>query len=258
MKLNKIYNADCFAEDGLQSIPSKSIHLTITDPPYLHNKGGGKTHGTEGKSSIANSQMYNFNSPMMKKMSSFGDNEIIKLLDEIKRVMIKMNCYIFCNDTQIPYYLNWAIVNKYKYTILTWEKPLSILNRNRFSQNLEYVVRIYESGTGLNPLDIDKYPEKKEYYSKNRKMNPLRGKEKIHPLQKPEEYIKGLIELSSNECDIILDPFSGSGQVPFVAMKLNRNFIGFELEEKYYKIAQERICSYQNDIESINDNCKTS
>ena len=92
MKLNKIYNADCFAEDGLQSIPSKSIHLTITDPPYLHNKGGGKTHGTEGKSSIANSQMYNFNSPMMKKMSSFGDNEIIKLLDEIKRVMIKMNC----------------------------------------------------------------------------------------------------------------------------------------------------------------------
>jgi len=237
MDYNYIKNVDCFSEDGLRAIPDKSIKLVITDPPYLHNKGGGKTHGTEGKSKIANSSMYNFDSPMMKDMSSFGGNEINNMMNEFKRIMIKLNCYIFTNDTLIPYYLNWALTNKKKWTILTWEKPLSILNRNRFSQNLEYIVRIYDNGTALNLLDIDTCPNKKDYYSKNRKFNPPRGKDKRHPTQKPIEYIKGLIELNSNECDIILDPFIGGGTTAIACKELNRNYIGFEKEQEYYDIA---------------------
>lgn len=237
MEYNYIKNVDCFSNDGLKAIPDKSIKLVITDPPYLHNKGGGKTHGTEGKSKIANSAMYSFDSPMMKDMSSFGENEINNMMDEFKRIMIKLNCYIFTNDTLIPYYLNWALTNKKKWTILTWEKPLSILNRNRFSQNLEYIVRIYDNGTALNLLDIDTYPDKKDYYSKNRKFNQPRGKDKRHPTQKPIEYIKGLIELNSNECDIILDPFIGGGTTALACKELNRNYIGFEKEQEYYDIA---------------------
>ena len=241
MEFNYIKNVDCFSEEGLKSISDNSIKLIITDPPYLHNKGGGKTHGTEGKSKIANSNMYNFDSPMMKDMSSFGEEEINKLLDEYKRIMIKMNCYIFANDTLIPYYLNWALKNKKKWTILTWEKPLSILNRNRFSQNLEYIIRVYDSGTGLNALDINAHPEKKDYYSKNRKMVQPKGKNKFHPTQKPFEYINGLIELNSNEGDIILDSFIGGGTIAISCINLNRNYIGFEKDEKYYSIAIERI-----------------
>ena len=240
MEFNYIKNVDCFSEEGLQSIPDDSIKLVITDPPYLHNKGGGKTHGTEGKSKIANSNMYNFDSPMMKDMSSFGETEINKLLDEYRRIMLKMNCYIFANDTLIPYYLNWALKNKKKWTILTWEKPLSILNRNRFSQNLEYIIRIYDSGTGLNALDINKYPEKKEYYSKNRKMVQPKGKSKFHPTQKPFEYINGLIELNSNEGDVILDSFMGGGTTAIACVNLNRNYIGFERDKEYYDIAISR------------------
>lgn len=235
----KLYLGDCF--DIMKIIEDKSIKLIITDPPYLHNKGGGKTHGTEGKSKIANSKMYNFDSPMMKDMSSFGKNEINILLNEFKRIMIKMNAFIFCNDTQIPYYLNWCLNNKKKWTILTWEKPLSILNRNRYSQNLEYIIRIYDNGTGLNKLDLEVYPEKKEYYSKNRKINPPRGKEKVHPTQKPYEYIKGIVELNSNENDIILDTFMGSGVVGMVANDLNRKFVGIELDENYFNISVGRI-----------------
>ena len=235
MELNKIYCMDCF--EFLHQIPKKSIDLIITDPPYLHEKGGGKTHGTEGKSKIANSEMFNFNSPMMKNMSSFGEEQIYCLLDEFKRIMKKMNCYIFCNDSQLLYYLLWAKNNKKKTTILIWEKPLSILNRNRFSQNVEYIVRIYDTGTALNLLDIKNDPDKKDYYSKTRKFNPYKGKSKIHPLQKPYDYIKGLIELNSKEGDIILDTFSGSGQVLKVAKDLNRNFLGVEIDEKYYNLS---------------------
>lgn len=242
--MNKIYNEDCF--NILKTIESKTIKLIITDPPYLHNKGGGKTHGTEGKSKIANSKMFNFDSPMMKDMSSFGENEINVLLGEFKRVMIKMNAFIFCNDTQIPYYLNWCLKNKKKFTILTWEKPLSILNRNRYSQNLEYIVRIYDNGTGLNKLDISSSPEKKEFYSKNRKINPPSGKLRIHPCQKPEEYIKGILELNSSEGDIVLDCFMGSGVVGKVAIELNRRFIGIEKNSDYFNMAIEHMLKENN------------
>jgi len=244
MEINKIYNTNCFSREGLNSLPDKSINLVITDPPYLHNKGGGKTHGTEGKSKIANSSMYNFNSPMMKDMSSFGEKEINILLNEFQRLMVKMNCYIFCNDTLVPYYLNWCIDNKKKWTILTWEKPLSILNRNRFSQNLEYIIRIYDKGTGLNRIDLKTYPEKKEYYSKTRRLNPVRGKSKHHPVEKPIEYINGLIELSSQENDIILDPFIGGGTTAISCLKNNRKYIGFEKEEFHYNNAIKRIKTY--------------
>jgi DNA modification methylase len=125
----------------------------------------------------------------------------------------------------------WAVRNNKKFTILTWEKPLSILNRNRFSQNLEYVVRIYDKGTALNLLDLDNFPDKKNYYSKNRKLNS--PTKKIHPTQKPIEYLLGLIELCTNEGDLVLDTFFGSGQTGKACQMLNRNFIGMEKEEEF-------------------------
>ena len=232
-------HGDCFRI--LEQFSDKSIDLVVTDPPYLHNKGGGKTNGTEGKSKIANSKMYNFGSDMMKNLSSFHEKEVYLLLDEFKRLMPKLNAYIFTNDTLIPYYTMWAVKNKKLFTILTWEKPLSILNRNRFSQNLEYIVRVYDKKTGLNKLDIDSFPEKKNYYSKNRKMNGIKGDGKLHPTQKPIEYLNGLIELSSNEGAVVLDPFMGSGSTGVACKNLNRNFIGIEKDEKFFKIAKERI-----------------
>ena len=242
IELNKIYNEDCF--QGLHKINNKTINLVVTDPPYLHDKGG----NGGGHTKLATSAMYDKNSPMIKDMSEFTKDKCVLLLNEIKRVMIKMNAYFFCNDSLIPFYTQWAIDNKFKYTVLTWNKPLSILNRERFSTNMEYIVRIYDKGTALNKLDLDKYPEKKEYYSKYRTFNQIKGKGKLHPLQKPIELINGYIELSSKEGDIILDPFMGSGTTAISCISLNRQFIGFEFDENFYNIAQERINNTYNKL----------
>lgn len=185
--------------------------------------------------------MYDKDSPMIAKMSEFTKDKCFEMLDEIKRIMIKMNGYFFCNDSLVPHYCNWAIDNKFKYTILTWNKPLSILNRERYSTNMEYIVRIYGNGTALNKLDFDVHPEKKEYYSKYRYANQIRGKEKYHPLQKPLELLNGFIELSSNEGDIVCDPFMGSGSTGVSCKKLNRKFIGIEMDGTYYSDAEKRI-----------------
>jgi len=238
MEINKIHLGDCF--DVMKQISrNDNIKLIVTDPPYLHDKHHGGNEGGEGVSKIANSPMYLEASFMMKNMSSFTEENVYQLLDEYKRIMNKMNCFIFSNDSLIPFYTMWAVKNNKKFTILTWEKPLSILNRNRFSLNLEYVVRIYDNGTPLNPLDFDKNPEKKIYYSKNRRLNS--PKNKIHPTQKPIEYLLGLIELCTNEGDIVLDTFFGSGQTGRACQMLNRNFIGIEREEKYVELANKYL-----------------
>ena len=64
---------------------------------------------------------------------------------------------------------------------------------------------------------------------------------KFHPTMKDLKVISKLVRLLSNENDVVLDPFMGSGTTGVACKNLNRNFIGIELDEKYFKIAKERI-----------------
>ena len=69
---------------------------------------------------------------------------------------------------------------------------------------------------------------------------------KNHPSEKPIKLMKILIKNSTNEQDKVLDPFMGSGTTGVACKELNRNFIGIELDEKYFNIAKERIEKAQN------------
>lgn len=68
-----------------------------------------------------------------------------------------------------------------------------------------------------------------------------RGSNKFHPTQKPLDLIETFIKLYTKENDVVLDFVMGSGTTGVACKKLNRRFIGVEIEEKYYNIAKERI-----------------
>ena len=242
--LIQTYHGDCFLI--LKELPSKSVDLVITDPPYLHNtsrSGGGNTK-------LATSSMYAKEGEMLKNLSNFSPGLCVSMLDEIKRLMKKMSGYFFCNDRLIGTYCKWAEDNKYLINMLTWNKPLSILNRMRYSTNCEYIVWIHEaSGTALNKIDLDSHPEYKKYYSKYQTYSQVRGKEKYHPTQKPLELIEGYILLSSKEGNTVLDPFMGSGTTGVAAIKHNRKFIGIELDTTYSDIANSRLQDVVANIE---------
>lgn len=245
METNKIYNKDCFL--GLKDIPSKSIDLIVTDPPYLHTKGRGINKKTgkayaDGHSPFANSDLFSTKGFMMSKMSKFGEEEIDAALHEFVRVLKMPNMYIFCNETQVPYYTMWAEKNDLMFSILVWEKPLSIINRNRFSQNIEFVIRIYDYGTALNKIEINKL------YNRVWRQTQVPPNEKVHPTQKPVELVERFILLSSNQNDIILDPFIGSGTTAIAAIKSKRYYIGFEMNETYYNICQQRIKNHTQQL----------
>lgn len=238
MELNKIYNEDCF--EGLKKIPDKTVDLIITDPPYLHTKGRGINRETgkayaDGHSKFANSNLYSTKGFMMSEMSTFGVEQIDTILKEYVRICKIPNIYIFCNETQVPYYTMWAENNNLMFSILIWEKPLSIINRNRFSQNIEFIIRIYDYGTALNKIQIN------HLYNRVQKVTQVSPKDKIHPTQKPLEIIEGLVLLSSKKGDVILDSFGGSGTTAIACIKHKRNYILFEKDKKFFNLAEKRI-----------------
>lgn len=105
----------------------------------------------------------------------------------------------------------------------SWEKLQKVLE---FDLPYEKLAQTFNPQMGYTDVwtDIDFYKE-----------------ERFHPTQKPLDLIKRLILASSNETDIVLDPFLGSGATGLASVELNRNFIGIELDNDYYKIAKERI-----------------
>ena len=210
----------------VKDIPDKSVDLLLTDPPYLHIKGG-------CKSKTFNKGVRDAESKVVSDMSDFGEKEINEFLDIVKPKMKIFNAYIFCSKLQIPYYLNWALKNKCQFDVLIWDKDFTgIISRKFFAPNIEYIIRIYKKG--LNQLDESKYYQKIKQYK--------RPKNKVHEAEKPVELLKEFIMLSSNNEDIILDMFMGSGTTGQAVLEVgNRKFIGIEKDETYFNIAKVRI-----------------
>ena len=225
--LNKIYNEDCY--QAIKNIPDKSIDLIVTDPPYLiENTNGGKSNSL-GKS------IQNMNNELANGLLT---NSIdCSILDEWVRVMKKINIYIWCNHKQIPMYLDY-FVNKLdcNFDIIVWEKTNAIpLFSNKYLTDKEYCL-YFRKGGYCNPPN---YENARTVYKLpiNIEDKKLYG----HPTCKPLEIIKNLIINSSIEGGVILDTFIGSGTTAIACKELNRNFIGFELDKKYYEIACNRL-----------------
>lgn len=234
---------DCL--ELMKDIPDKSIDLVVTDPPYLHIKGG-------CKSKRLNVGCRDVNSNVVSNMSDFGEQQIYTYLDNVKKKMKKVNMYIFCSKLQIPYYLNWVLKNKLQFDVLFWYKNTNRMISTKFyASNVEYIIRIYSNGCSLNNILNDNGKAKSELYQKIFSYDT--PKNKIHEAQKPTELLERLILLSSNENDLILDCFMGSGTTGVACKELNRNFIGIELDENYYKIACERINKEQEQQTTIFD-----
>jgi len=83
---------------------------------------------------------------------------------------------------------------------------------------------------------------------------------KIHPAQKPVSVIKRLIEIFTDEGDVVIDPCFGSGSTARACMELKRNFYGFEINKEFYKKASEQMTNfdYMDDCKQIEGQMKLS
>lgn len=213
IELNRIYNEDCL--EGMKRISDNTVDLVVTDPPYCI---GTTSNGQKG---------------------SWTDNNLIRpffdaYFRELKRVC-KDKSELYINTDWRTYPFLYPIMQKYFNikNLIVWDYEwIKAGSHYRFSH--EFIIYAIQG-------DV-----KRKFSASERdiwRIRPINytSKEKLHNAQKPIELVQKMIMNSSNEGDVILDTFMGSGTTAIACIENNRNYIGFEIDENYYQTALRRI-----------------
>lgn len=219
------------AIEFMKKLKDESIDLIVTDPPYPTTKRGGtgNSGGMCKKKEFSDGKVFKYN-----------DIKPIEYIPEFYRILKDgTHCYIMTNHVNLYEILTVAKESGFHFIkSLIWNKGNKIMGQAYMSQ-FEYILffrkgkfkKINKCGTA----DILSIP--------NKKTKDESGKN-IHDTEKPVELMKILVENSSQEGEIVLDPFVGVGATAIACKELNRVFIGTELDENYYNIAINRIDGY--------------
>lgn len=125
--------------------------------------------------------------------------------------------------------------------LIRWEKtnPMPRNRDRRFISDYEFAVWSVKKGGKwtFNRLS-ETYERPKIVCRSTPKGEKFNGG---HPTQKPIEVMEWLINRLTNESDLILDPFMGSGSTGVACLNTNRRFVGIELDEKYFNMARDRL-----------------
>lgn len=239
MRTNVVYCGDCI--QGLKKLPDKSVDLILTDPPY-------------------------------NITACDWDNGINleNLFFEFLRIA-KENCAIIITASQ-PFTTDLINVgrNYFKYEII-WEKEKItnfLLLKKQIGKIHENILIFCKGQHTYNPIKISANPNKLDKRKRFNKMKFKNGwignqtldrtkddgerypssvlyfereETDLHHTQKPISLFSYLIKTYSNEKEIVLDCFMGSGTTAVACKQLNRQFIGFEISPEYCKIIEKRL-----------------
>lgn len=279
INLNTICNEDCL--EGMKRIPNGSVDCILTDPPYLYLKNqkldrmfDEKAFFSECKRVLKKdafivlfgrgTSFYRWNcmladmgftfkeeiiwdkinttSPLLAlsrkhetiSIHSVGNKHIfrskipyeeIRRIDDLKLVgdAKRIVSYIRNNDVdKIKEEINNGLVYNRKKT-----HKSHVSTQSGFNSSDRAMSCIDSIKNGCNERDIISIL--RDHYSA------------IHPTQKPVRLLERLLKLTSEEGDIILDPFSGSGSTALACINTNRNYIGYEIDKEYYDLSMDRI-----------------
>ena len=225
--INTIQLGDCY--ELIKNIPDKSIDLIYIDIPYMIVSGGC------GSGLLKNETR---NKTYKETIGKFSNDIDYSILDDLCRVMNHIYIYIWCSKEQMFKLMKYFIEEKKcMFEILVWCKtnPTPFCN-NVFLPNVEYCLLFREIGS---PRLNDGYELKSKWYISgiNKSDKDLYN----HPTIKPLDLVKRHILHSTNENDIVLDCFCGSGTTCVACKETGRRFIGMEIDKQYYEIANKRI-----------------
>ena len=238
MELNKIYNEDCL--EGMKRIPDKSVDMILCDLPY----------GTTAC-----------------KWDTIIPFE--PLWEQYKRVIKDHGAIVLTSSQPFTSALVMSNPKWYKYSWV-WNKSRAANGPIARFQPLKYHEDVLVFGNGrteYNPQGL-KYIGKEvsqggessdvvggrtrkrryiqQYTNYPSSIQVFKNESNtIHPTQKPVALFEYLIETYSKENETVLDNCMGSGTTAIAAINTNRNFIGFELDETYFNLANERIVNHK-------------
>jgi len=232
----EVHNSDCL--EMMQRLASNTVDLILTDPPY--NLGKFMKSRNTGVFRMRDNHFVS---------SGWDDLEYVKWADHMKQffdesyrlVKPRGSLVIFMSLIKLETIINLATQAGFYYkTVGIWHKTNPMprnMNLSFVNSTEAWVYFVKDAATGKfnnNGKLIHDFFETSLTPASEKK----HGK---HPTQKPIKLLKNVVSLLSDEGDLVLDPFMGSGSTAVAASQLNRRVIGSELDSKYFKIIQSRL-----------------
>lgn len=256
IKQNGIYHQDCI--EGMKNLPMHSIDCVFADPPYWMQTDGVLMR-TEGTTYLGTDDHWD-------KFSSYHeyDNFTYAWLKETKRCLKKDGSIWVIGAFQNIYRIG-VILQDLGFWILNdiiWYKknPTPNFRGSRFtnahetllwcspSKDAKYTFN-YKTMKALNHGKQMKSVWELPLCTGKERCRDEKG-QKLHNTQKPIALLERVILSSTKKDDLVLDPFMGSGTTAVVCKKYDRNYIGFEKEEKYLSLIEKRIKETSVSMES--------
>ena len=249
MKNYRLYHDDCLKI--LEEIPENTFDMIFADPPYMLSNGG---------ITCQNGKVVSVNKGKWDKSQGFEqDFEFHKRwLSACKRVL-KKNGTLWVSGTYHSIYSCGFAMQLLGYHILndiSWFKPNASPNMccryftashetliwARKDKKTKHTFNYELMKNGDFPSDFIKKPKTQMRsvwaIGTPKKSEKTFGK---HPTQKPLDLLERIILASTNEGDLILDPFMGSATTGVAALKLGRKFVGIEKEKEFVELAEKRL-----------------
>ena len=222
-----LHKGDCL--EFLKDIPDESVDLVVTDPPYKIVAGGCTNVGN-----MATTGVLSRNTKAVRTGKLFEHNDVTfsDWLPDVYRVLKEAShCYIMINGRNLSELQSECEKVGFTYqNLLVWNK--GNVTPNKWYMNQCEFILMLRKGKAKNIKNMGT--------STLLDVQNIIGK-KVHPTEKPAYLMKILIENSSEQGEVVLDPFMGSGSTGIACVTENRNFIGIELDEQYFEVAQDRI-----------------
>lgn len=229
MNTFELFNEDCLNQ--IKNIQNHSIDLILTDPPYNIAKY------STGDIFLPNRR------PLNNSIATWDLVEInpSDFLAEFKRILKPTgNIFIFTSYNLLG---KWHDVfdkefDTFQYFIWHKTNPTPKFYKNGFLNSCELIICLWNKGHTWN---FTKQNEMHNFFESPICMRPERLQSPKHPTQKPIKLLQHLIKIGSNEGDLVYDPFMGVGSTAIACLKLNRNFIGCEIDKSYFEATKNRI-----------------
>ena len=244
-----LLHGDCLSKFSL--IPADSIDLILTDPPYnlgIFMKNRETNLGALRENHFVASDWDNLSQGKWEESMHGFFRESARVLKNRGSIIVFMS--IIKVETVI------SIAEKYGFYYKTtgiWHKKNPMprnMNLHFINSTESWLYFVHGAKTGTFNNDGKAVHD----YIETSTIGLAEKKYGKHPTQKPEKLMDFFVQLLSNEGDLILDPFMGSGSTGVSALKNNRRFCGIELNDKYFELAEKRVHfgKYKIESDSIN------
>jgi site-specific DNA-methyltransferase (adenine-specific) len=241
--LNKIF---CKSSEDMSELPSNSVHLVVTSPPY--------NVGKEYDKDLDLNEYREFLKRVFREVKRVlvpGGRLCINIANLGRKPYLPLHAYIIQDMLDLGFLMRGEIIwNKAGggSPSTAWGSWLSAKNPTLRDQHEYILVFSKDTFTRQNPFGRKSTISREEFleFTKSVWTFPaVSAKEIGHPAPFPVELPYRLIQLYTFEGEVVLDPFMGSGQTAIAALKSKRFYVGYEIVPEYVELAQKRIKAFE-------------